>query len=174
MYSKNSAVLSAQEVSDIRKAIGEIADKMPFLISLTKEERIRLVKLGPKSVDFATDAAEAARTFPDILPVSFGAEEFQKDSSLFATLTSIGMMLDSLQEKVNDTIIAVGSEAMNDALEVYAQVQIAQAKKPGLKSVADKLKVRFKKTRRKTAANNGKTDKADVGPNADEAGSKTE
>lgn len=147
MKKQVNAVLSAQEVADIRKAIEDLSDKMPFLISLTKKERITSLKLGPKSADFASDAAEAARTFPDILPQTFGAETFQKSSSLFASLTAIGMMIDSLQEKVNDTLMAVGSEAMVDALEVYAQVQISKAKKPGLKSVAEKLKVRFKKTR---------------------------
>lgn len=154
-HSNISATLSAQDVADVKSSIAAIGKKMPFLITLTQKEKGSIIKLGPKSVDFASDAANAATSFPDILPPSFNGEEFQKDSALFATLNEIALELDALQEKVNDTLIAVGSEAMSEALEVYAYVQTAAPKKPGMKSVAEKLKARFKKTsatRKKEAA----------------------
>lgn len=148
-YSNISSMLSAQEVTDIKNLIANISKQMPFLISLTPKERSSILKLGPKSADFASDAAVAAKGFPKILPESFQKEEFQKDSALFANLTEIAMELDALQEKVNDTLLAVGSEAMSEALEVYAYVQTAAPKTPGLKSVAEKLKERFKRQSRR-------------------------
>jgi hypothetical protein len=54
------------------------------------------------------------------------------------------MLLDSLHEKVDNTHAAVGSEAMQASLEVYAYVQTAKDRVPGLKSVAEKLRERFK------------------------------
>ena len=146
-YSNISSVLSTQDVADIKKSIKDIASKMPFLITLSGKEKLRIMKLGPKSTDFASDAALVASNFAEILPATFNAEEFQKDSSLFAALTEIAMELDALQEKVNDTLSAVGGEAMHEALMVYAYVQTAVPVKPGLKSVAEKLQARFKKSR---------------------------
>lgn len=171
MKSKISVVLSAQEVADIKKTIGDISPKMPFLVSLTKKEKRALIKLGPKSADFVSDAAGAAKNFPDILPRTLDAEEFQKDSSLFAALTDIAMVLDSMQEKVNDTLAIVGNDAMTKGLKVYAYVQTAASKEPGLKSVADKLKVRFKKTpqaKKDEAAKKAASAKKDDSPQKDD------
>jgi hypothetical protein len=100
-------------------------------------------------VDFVQDAAEAAKAFPGILPANFISAEYFKDTDLIKQLVTIKLKLDSVQEKVDDTLMAVGSEAMGSSLEVYSLVQTQADRVPGLKSVADKLKARFKKTKGK-------------------------
>jgi hypothetical protein len=145
-YSNISATLPAADLTAIKTAITTINSKMPFLINLTVEEKKGLFKLGSKSADFVNDAALAAQNYPTILPPSFNTTEFIKDAELVKSMIEVKLLLDSICERVNDTLTAVGSEAMGESLDVYAYVQrAAESNTPGLKTVAEKLKERFKK-----------------------------
>jgi hypothetical protein len=53
-------------------------------------------------------------------------------------------LLEQLSEKVDDTLMAVGSESMASSPLVYDYVKTAAKHAPGLKSVADQLGERFK------------------------------
>jgi hypothetical protein len=144
-YSNISATLPAADLTAIKAAITNINQKMPFLVNLSEEDKKKLFKFGARSVDFVNDAALATQNYPSIFPSSFNVQEFQKDNALTQNLIEVKLLLDSLCEKVNDTLIAVGSEALGEALDVYAYVQRAsETDQPGLKTVASKLKERFK------------------------------
>jgi hypothetical protein len=143
-YQNISYSLQQTDIDAIKAALQGINTTLPFLITLGVEERKALFKLGPKSADFVQDASTAAANFPNILPVSFDRVEYDKDTTLFKALADIKFMVDSLQEKLDNTYMAVGSEAMIASLEVYAYVQTAADRTPGLKTVAEKLKDRFR------------------------------
>jgi hypothetical protein len=143
-YQNISAVVPQADVDAIKAAITTINTKLPFLIALDAQERKELFKLGPKSADFVQDASAAVSSFPNILPPSFDKVEYGKDTALFKVLGDIKIQLDSLCEKLDNTYMAVGSEAMIASLEVYAYVQTATDRTPGLQTVADKLKERFR------------------------------
>jgi hypothetical protein len=143
-YSNISYVMPQADIDAVKAAITTINSKMPFLVTLTEDERKTLFKLGPKSVDFVQDCASAVQAFPGIFPPSFNTSEFTKDAQLFKIMVDIFMSLDSLNEKLNDTMMAVGSEAMGASLHAYTYVQTAADTTPGLKSVAEKIGERFK------------------------------
>ena len=143
-YNNISASISPEKMKAIKEAIKLIDEDLPFLISLTSEEKKRLAKLGPKSVDFVRDCAKVAGNYPQILPTGFDGTELAKDSLLFEQLSEIKMLLNSLNEKINDTTIGVGNEAMKSSLTVYDYVKTAAKSQPGLKSVAEDLQKRFK------------------------------
>jgi hypothetical protein len=90
------------------------------------------------------------KSFPTILPANFNQAEYFRDTDLLKQLVTIKLRLDSVQEKVDDTLMEVGSEAMDASLEVYSLVQVQAERVPGLKSVAEKLKARFKRKGSKT------------------------
>ena len=144
-YQNISVNLVQADIDAIKAALVTINTKLPFLITLDAEERKTLFKLGPKSADFVQDASGASINFPNILPASFDKAEYAKDTALFKTLADLKFLIDSLQEKLDHTYMAVGSEAMVASLEVYAYVQTAADRTPGLKTVAEKLKDRFKR-----------------------------
>jgi hypothetical protein len=143
-YQNISATVVQADIDAVKAAITTINSKLPFLVTLDAEERKTLFKLGPKSADFVNDASTAVANFPNILPTTFDKTEYSKDTTLFKVLTDIKFLVDSLQEKLDHTYMAVGSEAMVASLEVYAYVQTAADRTPGLQTVADKLKDRFK------------------------------
>jgi hypothetical protein len=143
-YQNISVSLVQADIDAVKTAIATINSKLPFLIMLHPDEKKSLMKLGPKSADFVTDASIAVTSFPNILPPTFDKVEYGKDTALFKVLSEIKFQLDSVVEKIDDTHMAIGSEAMIASLEVYAYVQTARNRTPGLASVADKLKDRFK------------------------------
>jgi hypothetical protein len=148
-YQNISFELPASELAAIKAAITTINQKLPFLIALDPDEVRGLVKLGPKSADFVADASSAVVNFPDVFPASFDKVEFAKDTALFKSMTEIKLLLDSLVEKVDNTYHAIGSESMVTSLHAYSLIQNAAGRTPGLQSVADKLKDRFKGQGRK-------------------------
>ena len=148
-YQNISATLSEADLDQIKTAIQTIEQKLPFLITLTPQERRKLFKMGDKSLAFVNNSLTAAHTNRDILPSSFDIDEFGRDYQLIASLTELLFGLQQLTEKVDDTLMAVSSEAMTSSLTVYNYVKMAVKLKPGLKVLAEQLGERFKAIRTK-------------------------
>ena len=144
-----SATLSDTDRQDVMSAIKTIRQKLPFLIDLTPEERRSLPKMGDKSRAFVQQALEVAKQNPDMLPRSFDVDEMRKDVELFEAMQSIMTAFAQLQELLDDTFVAVGSEAYAAALAVYAYAK-ANGKGAALDNLTDALGSRFsRKTRGK-------------------------
>lgn len=148
-YQNITGTLSEADIQEIKAALATIEEKLPFLINLTVEERRKLYKMGDKSLAFVNNSLTAAQSNPDILPASFDIDEFVRDYQLATNLTDIFFRLQQLTEKVDDTLMAVSSEAMSSGLTVYDYVKTAAKKTPGLKIIAEQLGERFKAIRSK-------------------------
>ncbi|MHC5718461.1 MAG: hypothetical protein ACYTX0_41890, partial [Nostoc sp.] len=143
-YQNITAALSPQDIQEIKAALQTVQKKMPFLITLSTEERRKLVKMGDKSLAFVNNSVTAAQSNREILPATFDVEELVQDYQLATALTELLISMQQLTEQVDDTLMAVGSEAMTGSLTVYDYVKTASKKTPGLKSVAEQLGERFK------------------------------
>ncbi|MEH1946294.1 MAG: hypothetical protein V7K77_04945 [Nostoc sp.] len=143
-YQNIAASLSPQDIQEIKAALQTVQRKMPFLITLSTEERRKLVKMGDKSLAFVNNSITAAQSNREILPATFDVEELVQDYQLAAALTELLTSMQQLTEQVDDTLMAVGSEAMTSSLTVYDYVKTASKKTPGLKTVAEQLGERFK------------------------------
>ncbi len=150
-YQNINASISPEDIQEIKAALQTIQKKLPFLITLTTEERRKLVKMGDKSLAFVNNSVTAAQSNRDILPASFGVEELVRDYQLTTALTEILTSMRQLTEQVDDTLLAVGSDAMSSSLTVYDYVKTAAKKTPGLKTIAEQLGERFKAIRGRTA-----------------------
>ncbi len=118
-YQNITATLTEADIQAIKAAMETIEQKLPFLITLTAEERRKLYKMGSKSLSFVNNSLTVAQSNQDILPASFDLDEFMRDYQLSATLTELLFSLKQLTEKVDDTLMAVSSEAMSSSLTVY-------------------------------------------------------
>ncbi|AVH73158.1 hypothetical protein [Nostoc sp. 'Lobaria pulmonaria (5183) cyanobiont'] len=143
-YQNIAASLSPQDIQEIKAALQTVQKKLPFLITLSTEERRKLVKMGDKSLAFVNNSVTAAQSNREILPATFDVEELVQDYQLAAALTELLISIQQLSEQVDDTLMAVGSEAMTSSLTVYDYVKTASKKTPGLKTVAEQLGERFK------------------------------
>lgn len=137
-----SASLSQADRQAVMDAINTIRQKLPFLIDLTPDERRSLLRMGDKSRGFVAQALEVAEQNPDILPRSFDVAEMRRDVELLSALAPVLNALSQLNELVDDTHMAVGSEAYASALLVY-QYARAAGRGPALDSALDSLGQRF-------------------------------
>nr|VFJ46226.1 MAG: hypothetical protein BECKDK2373C_GA0170839_101450 [Candidatus Kentron sp. DK] len=148
-YQNIDATLSPKDIQAIKANIDAILEKLPFLVNLTPKERKAMFKAGPDSVSFVQNALNAAQDHPGILPGNFSTDEFKNDVDLFTALTDIGTVIASLASEVDDTRLAVGGEAMQEASQVYTYVKAAAKTTPGLKPVAEQLGERFRQAKKK-------------------------
>ncbi len=145
-----SAKLSPADRQEIIDAIKTIRDKMPFLIDLTPEQRRSLPRMSDKSRAFVRKTLDVATQNPDFLPRSFDLEEMQQDVELFEELYPIWQSLTQLCELVDDTKMAVGSDAYVAALLVYNYAKTSGLG-AGLNDVIDDLGKRFARRSRQVA-----------------------
>ncbi|MCU0527592.1 MAG: hypothetical protein MUF72_22570 [Elainella sp. Prado103] len=143
-----SAQLSQADRDAVMAAITTIKTKLPFLVDLSTEERKALPKMGDKSRAFVLKAMEVAIQNPDFLPRSFDLSELQKDVQLYESLYPILLALTQLQDWVDDTCLAVGSEAYAAALQVYTYAK-ASGQGAGLEAAVEELGLRFARKSRK-------------------------
>jgi hypothetical protein len=143
-YQNITASLSPADIKEIKAALQTIHAKLPFLVTLSAEERRKMVKMGDKSLAFVNNSATAAQSNRNILPATFNVEELLKDYYLAIALTEVLTSMRQLTEQVDDTLLAVGSEAMSSSLTVYNYVKTASKTTPGLKTLAEQLGERFK------------------------------
>ncbi|MBD6614916.1 hypothetical protein FNW02_03370 [Komarekiella sp. 'clone 1'] len=137
-----SANLAPADQEAVMQAITTIHEKLPFLIDLTTEKRRAMLKMGDKSRAFVSKALEIATQNPDFLPRSFDLEEMRRDLALYEALYPVLLSLTQLQELVDDTYIATGSEAYVAALAVYNYAK-ASGDVAGLNIAIDEMGRRF-------------------------------
>ena len=147
-YQNITAVISSADVQAVKDAFATILAKLPFLVNLKASERKALLKTGPGRLSFVQNAATAAQNNATIFPASFNTADFQKDVDLLATLTELGTLASSVASRIDDTRLAVGSEAMQQATLVYNYVKTAAKNTPGLKPIAEQLGEGFQKARK--------------------------
>ncbi|MDT7540321.1 MAG: hypothetical protein QOE33_225 [Acidobacteriota bacterium] len=145
-----SASLSAADRQAVLDAINVIRQKLPFLIDLSPEERHTLPKMGDSSQAFVSQALQVAEQNTDILPRSFDVGEMRKDVDLLAALSPVRNALAQLSELVEDSYMAIGSEAYTAALLLYQYARSA-GKGAALDGALDALGQRFARKSRPDA-----------------------
>ena len=142
---KVSATLSDADKTAVIAKLDEILALMPFLVTITKKESHDLHKMGSKSVEYANLGVSGATTFPAEMRSGFSTAEFQKDANLSGKLLEIQVKTNMVNEMVNDTLMAVGTDTMASADEVYDQLKKAAKKgNAPAKAVVDQMALRYK------------------------------
>lgn len=120
-----SATLVTAAITAINGAITTIRTNLPFLLSLTIDERKRLPKLGDGRVALLEDALPLMVAHPDLVPTYMEIAEVTKDRDLRNALDPIFNSLATLCQDVEDTEILVGSELYNAIRGFYLNCQEA-------------------------------------------------
>jgi len=153
MASQNliSAALTPETKTDVLQKLADIKSKMDFLLTLQPAEIQSIFKAGNAYAPFIDKAHSAINSNPQIIAGVFDLAEFNKDYTLSKDLTAIVSQIDQLADSLNNTLLAVNSDAMSSALEVYAAVKQNRDKVPGLNVVAEEMSEFFKKAKKKAA-----------------------
>jgi len=142
-----SAEISAADALAVEQLLTQVKEKLPFLLTLSPEQRQYLTKSGNTYKPFIDKALEVINQYPQIFTELFDKEEFKRDVDLVKTLEPILLKMKSLTDALEDTVTALKSDSMVAALEVYSCVQGSKAKVPGLNIVYDEMKIFFTKKR---------------------------
>lgn len=139
-----SAEVTAANKTVILTKIAEIKALLPFLINLTKAERITLPKLGPASLAFDEQCGSYMASAPNLVPPFVTPAEVAKDRALRLVLADLFREAKKLCEQLDDTLLLVGSEVWMADISFYQTVkQAARRDVPGSDTVYDDLKMRF-------------------------------
>jgi hypothetical protein len=145
-YQNISAEISDEIVGQQVQRVKEIEQDLPFIINLTIEERKTLPLMGDKSIPFVEKSIEFARQQPDLVTSFLDVDELAKDLVLARRLKKILNVIEPLYEKVQDTYLAVGSEAFAAARTFYRTVKnAARSGVPGVDAIASELSKRYER-----------------------------
>ena len=110
------------------------------------------IESGSGQAEFLKNKAlEVAVSHQDRLPHTFDLDEMQRDVKLFDAIYRIAMEFNQLQAEIDDTLVAVGSDAYSAALQVYRHIK-AHGEGVGMDSFVDDLGQRFDRKPRKDVA----------------------
>ena len=96
----------------------------PFGVNLTDKERGTLRKIG-KRVGYVQLGLRAVQEIPEIIPAAFDKPEYEKDVTLFSDTDELKVHHTTYFEMLDDTHMAVGTEAMKQTDQVYDLVKNA-------------------------------------------------
>jgi hypothetical protein len=126
----NTQNLVTGEFTDAQKtaietALQTILTNLPFGLDLTPEQRHDLVKVGDKSLAFLYRCRDLVLQKPSWLPSNFPSKEFLDDIALFDSLAPVETHHAQVGERITDTRMAAGSDAMVAALILYGIAKAA-------------------------------------------------
>jgi len=147
------AVLSDDEVTSIQSALTTIRGALPFLVTLSAQERREMPKMGPKSVGFDEKCATYMTNRGEFAPGFMDVTEVQKVRALRSQLLRFTMELQTLASCVDDTVRLASTDVWLSDLDYYKGVrEAAKTGQAGAQDAYDDLRVRFPGPRNVRAA----------------------
>lgn len=144
MNNRVSVALSPKQIKDMKSYLDAFTGAMPFLVGLTDEERVGLMKMRRNNKLFVEDCLLVAKDSPHLLTEYITEEEMRKDYDLYQILDEFEHLLLVMYQKVRDTRILAGSEAIVCALMFYKMCKIGEAAGvPGAAAGVKRMAKRF-------------------------------
>ena len=143
--------ISAADVAEFDAALAVIEKFVKPLLSLTADEVKGLSKMGDKSEQFCRQAAMVLGQNRDVLPATFVLDEMVSDLAAFDMLRPRAVRLHDAVAKLDDTLMALGSDVMVAASKGYGLMQMF-GKDESLTMLQDAMLVRRPGNRKPKAA----------------------
>lgn len=142
-----SLELSDEDTAAINAALTEIELRLAGrLLALDAPARRKLTKMGDKSEAFVRQTLLVLEQNPDIVPPALGLDEALADIRAVDALRPVMARLQRLAQRMADSEMALGSDAMNTALEGYALLKVS-GRSRGLEPLSNALSERFARSR---------------------------
>ncbi len=136
--------LTEAQISQFREGIIQAENGVPFLVGITKVQRMTIPKIAEGNLNFVQDSLNAMQDNTDMLPAYMNNDNLATDLTLYQQLDPLVQLVGQLYEKLRDTQMLAGSEAYISALAFYRMVEAAaKAGLPGADTVYEQLRQRF-------------------------------
>ncbi|HET9055363.1 MAG TPA: hypothetical protein VFN30_00815 [Chitinophagaceae bacterium] len=127
MYRRNIKPIAKNELTEILTLLQRLKEKLSFTINLTTGEKKQLYKVDERRLSFVENACREMEKNSLILPGFLDAQSAKDDLKLFQQLKAIEIQIEELLNKVNDTRVQAGHQAMQASRLFYNSVQQAKA-----------------------------------------------
>lgn len=145
-----SLELSDSLLAELSSLIGQVEERTAMLVALDNDTRRGLTKMGDRSESFVRQALAALDQNREIVPPSLKLDDALADLKAVDQLRPLRQRVAKLLERLEDTEMALGSDAMIAALEGYALLRVS-GKSRGLDGLRESLSTRFARQRRAVA-----------------------
>ncbi|MFB6259063.1 MAG: hypothetical protein ABEH38_10235 [Flavobacteriales bacterium] len=130
-------------IDGIRSDLENLEARTRCLIELSLDERCALPKLDEDRERFTQKALEIGRQRPELLPEYVDLERLETGLELRRRLMQLFQISNKVTERIDDTIIASGSEAYVTALNVLQAMDAKLKEDPSLQEPYDQLQRLF-------------------------------
>lgn len=137
-----SMTLSPSELQEVDAALETLRRVFAPMISLEAQQRRELTKMGGKSEAFCRQTLTVLAANPQIVPPNLGLAEAQADLAALDALRPRLLLLQQLTERAEDSVLALGSDLMQVALEGYSLLKVS-GRSESLKGARQALSARF-------------------------------
>ena len=135
-----SATLSSEEAEAAITGLKGIEAALPFAVTLQKDERMAVPKVGAKTMEFSKKAYQYAEKNPELVPSFVDMAEFKNDIELAEHLETILNHLVPLTMKLKDSVALARADCYDHGRRVYHNSKAsADAGVPGASAVASEL-----------------------------------
>ena len=134
--------LTEAQLSAVDAALTELETQLSGLIALPVAQKRGLRKMGERSEAFCRQALTVLGQNPQLVPANVLAADAIGDLAAIDKLRPRMLRLGRLSERASDTTIALGSDVMTTALQVYAQIKLSGSGE-GLAAARRDLGTRF-------------------------------
>jgi hypothetical protein len=117
--------ISTADVQAVKTAIAILKEKLPFLASLTADERQAIFKTEAASVFHSPSPQLLSRNKTGLLPQRFAVSESAPEVDLVTVLADLVTAVERLMAETETQAPAVGGEAMKEKTQVYTYVKTA-------------------------------------------------
>lgn len=139
-----NTTIDAAVLATIKTKLSEINAALPFLISLTPDERKNLPKINEANKIFVEDAITGMQNNAAIIPSYLNIANVKNDLTLFQQLDDVISVINQIHQKMSDTQMLAGSEAYVSSLTAYRLFESASnAGVDGTTAVYNSLRQRF-------------------------------
>lgn len=143
--------LSDAVVAELGTLVGQVEERTAMLVALDNDTRREITKMGERSESFVRQALAALDQNREIVPPSLKLDEALADLKAVDQIRPLRQRVARLLERLEDTEMALGSDAMSAALEGYALLRVS-GKSRGLDGLRESLSTRFNRTRKAAPA----------------------
>ena len=143
--------LTPEQQSLILTHLDTLFQDLDWTLSLSSTDRQRLSKAAAGTEPFMNQAFQLGQQYPEILPKSLSLEEMSRDINTRNFLVALKGRLDTLSQRVGDTLSVCGSEAFQASLTIY-QIARTYGDDMGFDAQVQELAKRFKKVGKTTTS----------------------
>jgi len=136
--------LTDAQLAAVDAALTELETQLSGLIALPPVQKRGLRKMGEKSEAFCRQALRVLEQNPQLVPPNVLAADAIGDLAAIDKLRPRMTRLSRLSERASDTDIALGSDVMTTALQVYGLLKLTGAGE-GLEAMRRDLGTRFER-----------------------------